>query len=225
MDDPRPPRRVARDGSQRGLNKNPSKTRTSKLLVQMQKEVKKQCDKENFDPVVGLAIIGARLMDERWVTDSVSGQRRLIPADYELAIAALKSAAPYVHAQIRAVEISGPDGGPVQHETVGAKEKLGQLLDANPTTEDASFAETPNDEEPSESPEAPEAIENKVPTNPALPAPNPEAVRKIDADYEVPFDSNDNSVPFDSGDNEEEPEKVAAILHRPPKTASNLTRG
>ena len=50
--------------------------------------------------------------------DFLLGMMRDDGADEKMRLAAATAAAPYVHAKLSAVELTGPDGGPMQLQTV-----------------------------------------------------------------------------------------------------------
>lgn len=99
--------RVAKDGTQRGMNQKPHKRRL--LMARIKDAVERDTGIKDWDPVIMLAIIAARSysgypevdMKGNPVIDSETGLQLIIPPDFAMAAAASAKVAPYVHSQLR----------------------------------------------------------------------------------------------------------------------------
>ena len=148
---PPPPAVRAKDGTLRGVSskQGKAKTRTKKLLADMQKAVAKVYGIRRFDPVVQLALIGVQALEDREITDPATGKTTVIKADRNLAVAALRSAAPFVHAPIKHIEVSGKDGGAIEVSVEGAKQQLADMIHAGAgSTTDAEYSEVGTETHP-----------------------------------------------------------------------------
>ena len=100
---------LAKDGSRRGRLPG-SKTKPQQLLEDAQKLIEEKFGIVNFHPVTYMLMVAA---DE--------------DEDKNLRMAAAGKAAPYIAASLKAVELTGDDGGPVQVELTDAKARLAQM--------------------------------------------------------------------------------------------------
>lgn len=123
-------KKVAKDGSKRGLKRKGSKNKATLLLEQMQHEVQEKYGIRNFDPVVMLALIGCEALEARWIEEENDEGKKvkiLIPPDRALAVNAFGKAAPYVRSTLKQIELSDKDEGPIDADVVGAKQKLARM--------------------------------------------------------------------------------------------------
>ena len=127
---------VASDGSKRGLVRKGRQNRATLLLARMRDEVERKYGIKNFDPAVMLALIGVECMQPTWVEavdENGKTHKELIPPDRALAVTALSKAAPYVRSQLKSIELTGEDGGPIEIDLTEKKRalatKLGQILE------------------------------------------------------------------------------------------------
>lgn len=125
-------KRVAADGSQRGLKRLGSKNRRTKLIEQIQEAVKKQTGVVNWDPLVMMSIIAVRAATGYEMTDDKGdtvldgdGKPVMVPPDLPLAVAASAKVAPYVHQQLRPKDTDPDDS---EEETL--EEKKERILTA-----------------------------------------------------------------------------------------------
>lgn len=100
---------LSKDGSRRGRLPG-SKNKATQLLEDAQKEVEEKFGIVNFHPVTFMMLIAA---DE--------------DNDKTLRLNAAGKAAPYVASQLKAIEVTGEDGGPVQVELTDAKTRLAKM--------------------------------------------------------------------------------------------------
>jgi len=100
---------LAKDGSRRGRIPG-SKNKAAQLLEDAQKLIEEKLGVVNFHPVTYMLLVAA---DEE--------------KDDNLRMTAAGKAAPYVAQQLKAVELTGDDGGPVQVELTDAKARLAQM--------------------------------------------------------------------------------------------------
>lgn len=138
-------KRVAADGTKRGLHKAGSKNRATILLEECQKEIEKRYGIKNYDPVKMLMLIAVDVSEDRVKVDDKGrpmldedGNPIIIAADRTLAVNAAAKAAPYVRSQLKQIEVSEKDDGPIDADVVGAKAKLAQMagLAADSLTDD-----------------------------------------------------------------------------------------
>ena len=85
--------------------------RAQQLLHMAQKTIEEELGIKNFDPVIFLAMEAA---------DSSN------PKD--LRIAAATKCAPYLHSTLKAIEVTGEDGGPVSVDLDTSKQRLASML-------------------------------------------------------------------------------------------------
>tara|TARA_R100001086_G_scaffold248067_1_gene184021 strand:+ start:504 stop:965 length:462 start_codon:yes stop_codon:yes gene_type:complete len=130
-------KRVAKDGSQRGLHKRPK--RHDALMADIRAAVERDTGIVDWDPVVMMSIIAARAfcgypaVDENGnpIIDSETGTQVMVPPDFALATAAAAKVAPYVHSQLRpkdpAEEEKDPQGEAAEkrERILAAFEKMG----------------------------------------------------------------------------------------------------
>lgn len=111
------PKRVAADGTQRGLHRKGKKSRHTQLMEDVQRAVEAQTGTVNWDPVVMMAVVaeqarvGYPAVDEegRPVIDEVTGKQLMVPPDNNLAVAAAAKVAPYLHQQLRPKDMADGD--------------------------------------------------------------------------------------------------------------------
>jgi len=99
----------SKDGSKRGRLPG-AKTKSAQLLEDAQKLIEEKFNIVNFHPVIYMLLTAA---DEE--------------QDASLRMTAASKAAPYVAQQLRAVELKGPDDGPIQVDVTDAKTRLAQM--------------------------------------------------------------------------------------------------
>jgi len=105
-------KRVAADGTQRGLARKGSKNKVTQLLEDIQSAVERDTGIKEWDPVVQMAVVAARAFsgypatdDEgNPVIDTETGRQVMVPPDPALATAAAAKVAPYIHQQLRPKE-------------------------------------------------------------------------------------------------------------------------
>lgn len=119
-------KKLAKDGTRRGLSRKGTKNKATLLLEDMQRQVEDKFGVKNFDPVVMLALIGMEALQP--VVIEEDGQKVVLPPDRALAVNAFGRAAPYVRSQLKAVELTGEDGGPIQVDVVDAKARLAKMV-------------------------------------------------------------------------------------------------
>lgn len=130
-------KRVAKDGTQRGLHMRGRKPATTKLIERIQDAVQRDTGISDWDPVVMMAVVAARAFtgypatddDGRPIIDE-QGNPVMVPPDQTLAVAAAAKVAPYVHSQLRPKEADSDDGQgddlqQAKDEVVEALEKMG----------------------------------------------------------------------------------------------------
>lgn len=106
-------KRVAADGTQRGLKRKGSKNKVTQLIENMQEAIERDTGVKDWDPVVMMAVIAARAHVGYLATDENNnpildgdGNQVVIPPNPELAIVAGAKVAPYVHQQLRPKEVT-----------------------------------------------------------------------------------------------------------------------
>lgn len=106
-------KRVAADGTQRGLKRKGSKNKVTQLIENIQDAIERDTGVKDWDPVVMMAVIAARAHVGYLATDEnnnpildADGNQVVIPPNPELAIVAGAKVAPYVHQQLRPKEVS-----------------------------------------------------------------------------------------------------------------------
>lgn len=128
------PKRVAADGTQRGLKRLGSKNRSTQLLEDIQRSVESVTGIKNWDPVVMMAVVAAQALtgypavDEegRPILDA-NGNQVMVPPDRALAVAAAAKVAPYVHQQLRPKDV-GDDAD--DKEATDARQKTIEMAEA-----------------------------------------------------------------------------------------------
>lgn len=131
-------KRVAADGTQRGLHRKGQKSKATSLLEQCQAEALKRHKIENWDPVVMLTIIGNEAYmgypavddDGNPVIDEVTGKQVMVPPNKEFAAAVFAKAAPFLHGHVKPKEHGDDDergGDPeaLRDEALAALENMG----------------------------------------------------------------------------------------------------
>ena len=130
-------KRIAADGTQRGLQRYGNKNRRTELFEACQAAVKKLTGIPDWDPVVMLAVISARAFvgypavdeDGRAIIDEVTGEPVMVPPDHLLASAVAAKAAPYLHGAVRSREVGKDDDQPdpeeVRDSVLTALENMG----------------------------------------------------------------------------------------------------
>lgn len=106
-------KRVAKDGTQRGLHMKGKKTRLTQLQEECQAAVEAATGMRNWDPVVMLAVISAKAFagypavdeDGNPVMDGDTGRQVMVPPDPVLASAVAAKAAPYLHQHLKPKEV------------------------------------------------------------------------------------------------------------------------
>lgn len=109
-------KRVAKDGTQRGLKRLGSKNKRTQLREEVQAAVERVTGTKNWDPVVMMAIIAEQArtgypeVDENGnpVLDA-DGNQVMVPPDRALAAATAAKVAPYLHHTIRPKEAEDDD--------------------------------------------------------------------------------------------------------------------
>lgn len=119
-------KRVARDGTQRGLHSKGKKHRRTELLEAIREAVERDTGLRDWDPVVQMSVIAARAFmgypatdeDGRPILDQ-NGKQVIIPPDFALATAAAAKVAPYLHQQLRPKDADSEEDadGPVDART------------------------------------------------------------------------------------------------------------
>lgn len=127
-------KRIAVDGSQRGLHRKGMKSKVTTLMEQCQAAVEQRSGTKNWDPVVMLAIIADEAYNGYAETDAngnailnEDGFPLIVPPNREFAAAVLARAAPYLHGHVKPKEVGDEDtrgGDPEEKE-----ELLRALLD------------------------------------------------------------------------------------------------
>ncbi|HEY7823737.1 MAG TPA: hypothetical protein VIG24_12925 [Acidimicrobiia bacterium] len=129
-------KRVAADGTQRGLHRKGSKNRRTELMDACREAVERDTGIKNWDPVVMLAVISARAFngypatDEegRPVIDAETGKQVMVPPDYTLASAVAAKAAPYLHQHLKPKEVG--DGDDEQKDPEDKRDEILARLEA-----------------------------------------------------------------------------------------------
>jgi len=107
-DEPKVLKRVAKDGTKRGLHMQGRKKPETLLIQKIQDAIVKDTGIVDWHPVVHMAVVSARAysgypaVDEegRAILDG-DGNQVMVPPDMALSVAAAAKVAPYVSAQIR----------------------------------------------------------------------------------------------------------------------------
>lgn len=115
------PKRVAKDGSQRGIAKKGKKHRHTILMEQIAEAVERDTGIKNWDPVVQMAVVAARAFggypatdaEGNPIMDTETGQPMMVPPDPALAVAAAAKVAPYLHQQMRPRDADAESGAGV----------------------------------------------------------------------------------------------------------------
>ncbi len=101
-------KRVASDGTQRGIASLGKKNKVKKLIIAMREAVEKDTGIKNWDPMVQLAVISARAFQGYPATDPTgkaildeNKEQVYITPDPELAAATAAKIAPYVYQALR----------------------------------------------------------------------------------------------------------------------------
>uniref|UniRef100_A0AAU7VGB3 Terminase small subunit n=1 Tax=Dinoroseobacter phage vB_DshS_R26L TaxID=3161158 RepID=A0AAU7VGB3_9CAUD len=110
-------KRVAADGTQRGLKRKGSKNKVTQLIENIQAAVERDTGIRDWDPVVQMGVVAARAFSGYPATDDEGkpildedGNQVMVPPDPALAVAAAAKVAPYVHQQLRPREVGEDDG-------------------------------------------------------------------------------------------------------------------
>lgn len=126
------PKRVAADGTQRGLKRKGSKNKVTQLIENIQDAIERDTGIRNWDPVVQMAVVSARAFSGYPATDEEGkpildeqGNQVIIPPDFALATAAAAKVAPYIHQQLRPKEF-----GDDEDNRADPDEKRDQVLSA-----------------------------------------------------------------------------------------------
>lgn len=96
------------------LKKKRPLPRPQALLALAQREIERSLGVKDFDPVVFLMTLAAD-------PDAKMSDRK----------DAAKAVCPYVHSTLKAVEITGEDGGPIDVNLATSKERLALMIGAN----------------------------------------------------------------------------------------------
>lgn len=125
-------KRVAADGTQRGLARKGSKNKVTQLIETIQVAVERDTGIKEWDPVVQMAVVAARAFHGYPATDEEGrpildeqGNQVIIPPDPALATAAAAKVAPYIHQQLRPKEF-----GDDETNRTDPDEKRDQVLSA-----------------------------------------------------------------------------------------------
>lgn len=129
-------KRVAADGTQRGLARR--KDRKTTLMEQCQTAVEDLTGMKNWDPVVMLSMISAQALtgypatDENGnpILDEETGNPVMVPPDRAMAAAVAAKAAPYLHGHVRPKEAGEDDDDKAdpdekREEVLNALESMG----------------------------------------------------------------------------------------------------
>lgn len=110
------PKRVAADGTQRGMKRKGSKNRATILMENIAEAVERDTGIKDWDPIVQMSVVAARaftgypavdekghpVMEEKFDEQgNVSFRQVMVPPDPTLAVAAAAKVAPYLHQQLR----------------------------------------------------------------------------------------------------------------------------
>lgn len=111
-------KRVAADGTQRGLKRKGSKNKVTQLIENIQAAVERDTGMRDYDPVVMMAVVSARAFygypatdDEGRAILDEDGKQVMVPPDPTLATAAAAKVAPYIHQQLRPKEFGDDEDG------------------------------------------------------------------------------------------------------------------
>lgn len=134
-------KRVAADGTQRGLQRRGSKNKRTALLEAIQEAVERDSGVKNWDPVVMMSVVAARAFHGYPATDNdgrpildEKGEQVMVPPDPALAVAAAAKVAPYIHSQLRPREDGDDadgdrDPGEVREKVLTAFENMGVKIE------------------------------------------------------------------------------------------------
>lgn len=108
-------KRVAKDGTKRGLHMQGRKKASTTLMERCQAAIEAQTGIQNWDPVVMMAMISAQALtgypavDEEGqpIIDTETGKQVMVPPDRALAVATAAKVAPYLHSQLRPKDAEG----------------------------------------------------------------------------------------------------------------------
>lgn len=140
-------KRVAKDGTQRGLHMIGRKPATTRLIERIQEAVQRDSGLQNWDPVVMMAVVAARAFQGYPATDNDGrpilnerGEQVMVPPDPTLAVAAAAKVAPYVHSQLRPKDDEGDDSGrddlsETKEKVLAAFENMGVKIKREETDE------------------------------------------------------------------------------------------
>jgi len=118
------PKRVAADGTKRGLHRKGQKSRHTQLMEDVQRAVEAQTGTVNWDPVVMMAVVaeqarvGYPAVDDegRPIIDEATGKQVMVPPDNTLAVAAASKVAPYLHQHLRPKDVGDDEGAQADPE-------------------------------------------------------------------------------------------------------------
>lgn len=111
-------KRVAADGTQRGLHRKGQKAKKTTLLENIQKAIVADHDGDpNWDPVVMMAVIASRAhtgypaVDDKGqaIVNEETGEQVMVPPNPELALVASAKVAPFLHGHVRPKEPGDDD--------------------------------------------------------------------------------------------------------------------
>lgn len=112
------PKRIAKDGTQRGLQRKGSKNKATLLLESMKEDAKVLFGIQGFDPVRQMNLIGLMAYNGYPATDDQGnpildeyGKQVMVPPDHGLALAAFAKVSPYVQSQLRPKDAQDEDQG------------------------------------------------------------------------------------------------------------------
>lgn len=100
---------LAKDGSRRGRLPG-SKNKSEQLLQDAQAKIKDKFGVTNWHPVIYMMLVAADPDNEVALRLNAAGK-----------------AAPYVASQLKAVELTGEDGGPIEVDLTSAKQRLAKM--------------------------------------------------------------------------------------------------
>ena len=110
-------KRVAADGTQRGLKRKSKTNKRDQLMADCQRLVHEMTGINDWDPVVLMAVVSARAFsgypavdeDGQPIIDQESGKQVMVPPDPQLAVSAAAKAAPYLHQHLKPREVGDED--------------------------------------------------------------------------------------------------------------------